>query len=43
MTVQTLLTDSSVAGTWTLEPERSSVRFVSRTLWDLVPVTGPGD
>jgi polyisoprenoid-binding protein YceI len=40
MTVQTLLTDPGVAGTWTLEPERSSVRFVSRTLWALVPVNG---
>lgn len=40
MTVQSLLTDPAVAGTWTLEPERSSVRFVSKTLWGLIPVNG---
>ena len=36
----TLLSDPALAGTWTLEPERSSVRFISRTLWGLVPVKG---
>lgn len=35
-----LLSDPALAGTWTLEPERSSVRFVSKTLWGLVPVNG---
>jgi polyisoprenoid-binding protein YceI len=40
MTSQNLLTDPAMAGTWTLEPERSSVRFVSKTLWGLVPVNG---
>ena len=34
------LTDPQLAGTWTLDPERSSVRFTSRTLWGLVPVNG---
>jgi polyisoprenoid-binding protein YceI len=40
MTSQNLLTDPGMAGSWTLEPERSSVRFVSKTLWGLVPVNG---
>ena len=35
-----LLDDPAVAGDWTLEPENSSVRFVSKTLWGLVPVNG---
>lgn len=34
------LIDPDVAGNWTLEPERCSVRFVSRTLWGLVAVNG---
>lgn len=34
------LTDPALAGSWTLEPERSSVRFVAKTLWGLVPVNG---
>jgi polyisoprenoid-binding protein YceI len=40
MTVQTPLNDPAMAGSWTLEPERSSVRFVSKTLWGLIPVNG---
>jgi polyisoprenoid-binding protein YceI len=40
MTVQTLLNDPAMAGTWTLAPERSSVRFISKTLWGLIPVNG---
>jgi polyisoprenoid-binding protein YceI len=40
MTSKNLLTDPDMAGAWTLEPERSSVRFVSKTLWGLVPVNG---
>lgn len=40
MTLQSLLTDPALAGAWTLEPERSSVRFTSRTLWGLIPVNG---
>ena len=40
MTVQSLLADTGMAGTWTLEPERSSVRFISKTLWGLAPVKG---
>lgn len=35
-----VLGDPALAGNWTLEPERSSVRFVSRTLWGLVSVHG---
>ena len=40
MTVQTLLNDPAMAGSWTLAPERSSVRFISKTLWGLIPVNG---
>ena len=40
MTVQALLNDPAMTGTWTLEPERSSVRFISKTLWGLIPVNG---
>ena len=40
MTAQTPLTDPQLAGTWTLDPQRSSVRFTSKTLWGLVPVNG---
>ena len=40
MTEQDLLNDPAMVGTWTLEPERSSVRFISKTLWGLVPVNG---
>lgn len=38
--MQTLLKDPALAGTWTLEPERSSVRFISKILWGLIPVNG---
>lgn len=27
-------------GTWTLDPARSSLRFINKTLWGLVPVKG---
>jgi polyisoprenoid-binding protein YceI len=40
MTLQTPLNDPGMAGAWTLEPERSSVRFISKTLWGLIPVNG---
>ena len=32
--------DPGMAGDWTLEPERSSVTFVARTLWGMAPVKG---
>lgn len=32
--------DPGMAGNWTLEPERSSVTFVARTLWGMAPVKG---
>lgn len=32
--------DPGMAGHWRLEPERSSVTFVARTLWGLAPVKG---
>lgn len=35
-----LLTDPQTAGTWRLDPQRSSVKFTARTLWGLVPVNG---
>ena len=40
MSLQNLLTDPALTGTWTLDPQRSSVRFTSKTLWGLVPVNG---
>ncbi|MFM9035377.1 MAG: YceI family protein [Mycobacterium sp.] len=40
MTLQSLLSDPALAGAWTLEPEQSSVRFTSRTLWGLIPING---
>lgn len=40
MDLRTLLTDPGAAGTWTLEPDRSSVRFSNKTLWGLVNVNG---
>lgn len=40
MTLRGLLADPGVVGTWTLLPERSSVRFTNRTLWGLVKVNG---
>ena len=40
MSLQTLLTDPTLTGTWTLDPERSSIRFTSKTLWGLIPVNG---
>lgn len=32
--------DPGMAGHWTLEPERSKVTFVARTLWGMAPVKG---
>lgn len=40
MTTHSPLTDPDLAGAWTLDPERSSVRFTSKTLWGLIPVNG---
>jgi polyisoprenoid-binding protein YceI len=40
MSVQSVLSDPAMAGTWTLAPDQSSVRFISKTLWGLVPVNG---
>ena len=40
MTAHNPLTDPALAGAWTLDPERSSVRFTSKTLWGLIPVNG---
>jgi polyisoprenoid-binding protein YceI len=40
MTLQTLLGDPALAGTWALVPARSSVRFTNKTMWGLIPVNG---
>ena len=40
MSLQNLLTDPALTGTWTLDPQRSSIRFTSKTLWGLIPVNG---
>ncbi len=39
-TLQSLLSDPTMAGVWNLVPGRSSVRFKNKTLWGLVPVNG---
>jgi polyisoprenoid-binding protein YceI len=40
MNLHNVLSDPAMAGNWTMEPERSSVKFVSKTLWGLIPVNG---
>ena len=40
MTLQRVLADPATTGNWTLVPDRSSIRFGSKTLWGLVPVNG---
>ena len=40
MTLAKLLIDPTAVGSWTLVPDKSSVRFISKTLWGLVPVKG---
>jgi len=35
-----MLTDPASSGTWTLVPDRSAIKFSSKTLWGLVPVNG---
>ena len=40
MPLQSLLADPGAVGAWTLVPDRSSVRFASKTLWGLIPVNG---
>lgn len=40
MNLLSLLADPDATGTWTLVPERSSVRFTNKTLWGLVNVNG---
>lgn len=40
MTLQSLLADPEAVGAWTLDPNRSSVRFTNKTLWGLIPVNG---
>ena len=40
MTLQRMLADPATIGTWALVPDRSSIKFGSKTLWGLVPVNG---
>ena len=40
MTIPSVLTDPASTGTWTLVPDRSSIRFSNKTMWGLVPVNG---
>ena len=40
MTVQSMLTDPAVAGTWAVVSDRSSIRFINKTLWGLMKVNG---
>ena len=40
MTLAKLLIEPTAVGSWNLIPDRSSVRFISKTLWGLVPVKG---
>ena len=39
-TVDTLLRDGQLAGSWTLDPSRSQVQLRSKSMWGLVPVKG---
>ncbi len=39
-TLQAKLADGALAGTWTLDPERSTVALRSKSMWGLVPVKG---
>lgn len=40
MALHTLLNDPAMTGAWKLDQQRSSIRFVSKTLWGLIPVNG---
>jgi polyisoprenoid-binding protein YceI len=39
-TLDTLLRDGQLAGSWTLDPSRSQVTLRSKSMWGLVPVKG---
>jgi polyisoprenoid-binding protein YceI len=39
-TLHTQLADGSLAGTWTLDPARSTVTLKSKSMWGLAPVKG---
>ena len=39
-TVETWLSDPDNVGTWTVIPEQSSIAFVTRSFWGLLPVKG---
>lgn len=39
-TLQALLRDAKLAGSWVLDASRSEVRLTTRTIWGLVPVKG---
>jgi polyisoprenoid-binding protein YceI len=38
--IDTKLADGSLAGTWTMDPSRSTVRLRSKSMWGLVSVKG---
>jgi polyisoprenoid-binding protein YceI len=40
MTLQRVLADPATIGNWALVPDRSAIKFGSKTLWGLVPVNG---
>jgi polyisoprenoid-binding protein YceI len=40
MTLARVTADPAASGTWTLVPDRSSIRFSNKTMWGLVPVNG---
>lgn len=37
---QAVLRDSALVGDWVLDPQASSIRFKTRSMWGMVPVTG---
>ena len=40
MTLARVTADPAASGTWTLVPNRSSIRFSNKTMWGLIPVNG---
>lgn len=37
---QTVLRDNAMVGDWVLDPQASSIRFKTKSMWGMVPVTG---
>jgi polyisoprenoid-binding protein YceI len=38
--LQALLTDGTLAGTWVLDPRKSTIRLKTRSVWGMIPVHG---